>query len=528
VEALRQDITNWSEVAAYREFASQKNEMERTNTSKEKTGVLLEGVTAQHPATGEHIPVFIADYVLKHYGTSAVMGVPAHDERDYEFALKYGLHMKPVIAHDGELPYLGTGRLMNSGVFDGMNSEEAKGAITKQFGGVLANTYRLRDWSIGRQRYWGVPIPIVYDPEGNAHVIPKEHLPWKLPTDVDFTPTGEPPLAKSAELRERVTRIFGEGWTPEVETMDTFVDSSWYFLRYLDAHDTDAPASLNAQKDWMPVDVYFGGSEHTTMHLLYSRFWQKALYDLGLVIASEPYALRINRGLILGPDGNKMSKSKGNIIDPDEQVQLLGADTVKMYLAFMGPYGEPSNYPWDLRGIAGLRRFLERVYGLQEHISETETEDTRKLLHKTIEKVTKDIQVYKFNTAISALMIFLNHAERAGLSEESYHIFLKVLAPFAPHLTEELWHLGGHTRSIHTESWPAADPRLITEQTVTISVQIAGKMRGRVSVPAGADEKTVLDAISADAALKNRLTDSLERVIYVQNKIINIILKRKE
>jgi leucyl-tRNA synthetase len=246
------------------------------------------------------------------------------------------------------------------------------------------------------------------------------------------------------------------------------------------------------------------------------------------VIASEPYALRINRGLILGPDGNKMSKSKGNIIDPDEQVALLGADTVKMYLAFMGPYGEPSNYPWDLRGIAGLRRFLERVYGLSEHITEAETEETRKMLHRMIEKVTSDIQAYKFNTAISTLMIFLNHAERAGLSNESYHTFLKVLAPFAPHLTEELWHLAGNLTSIHTEAWPKADTSLLTEHTVTISVQIAGKMRGRVSVPTGADEKTVLEAIHADVNLKERLADGSERVIYVPNKIINIILKRKE
>jgi len=349
-----------------------------------------------------------------------------------------------------------------------------------------------------------------------------------LPTDVDFTPTGEPPLAKSVELRERVERIFGAGWTPEVETMDTFVDSSWYFLRYLDAHNTEAPAALAAQKEWMPVDVYFGGSEHTTMHLLYSRFWQKALHELGLVTTSEPYALRINRGLILGPDGNKMSKSKGNIIDPDEQVRLLGADTVKMYLAFMGPYGEPSNYPWDLRGIAGLRRFLERVYGLSEHISESETAETTKLLNKTIAKVTTDIRMYKFNTAISALMIFINHAERAGLSEASYRTFLLLLAPFAPHLTEELWHIRGEKGSIHEESWPQADLSHAEETTVTISVQIAGKMRGRVVVPVGATEEEVLEAIRSDSLLAARISDGVERVIYIQNKLINILPKMKE
>jgi leucyl-tRNA synthetase len=234
--------------------------------------------------------------------------------------------------------YTGVGKLVNSGEFDGMDSEDAKIAIIKKVGGRMTNTYRLRDWSIGRQRYWGVPIPIVYSPEGEAHVVPQEHLPWLLPEDVDFTPTGEPPLAKSEALKRRTEEIFGAGWTPEVETMDTFVDSSWYFLRYLDAQNENTLASLEKQQDWMPIDIYFGGAEHTTMHLLYSRFWQKALYDLGLVTESEPYRRRINRGLILGPDGNKMSKSKGNVIDPDEQVKFVGADTVKMYLAFMGPY----------------------------------------------------------------------------------------------------------------------------------------------------------------------------------------------
>jgi leucyl-tRNA synthetase len=233
----------------------------------------------------------------------------------------------------------------------------------KKVGGRMTNTYRLRDWSIGRQRYWGVPIPIVYDPEGKAHVVPKEHLPWLLPEDVDFTPTGVPPLSKSEVLKKRTEEIFGAGWTPEVETMDTFVDSSWYFLRYIDNKNGEVLSGLDKQKDWMPVDMYFGGAEHTTMHLLYSRFWQKALFDLGLVTESEPYKRRVNRGLILGPDGNKMSKSKGNVIDPDEQVARVGADTVKMYLAFMGSY-EGTNYPFDLGGIAGLRRFLERVNGL--------------------------------------------------------------------------------------------------------------------------------------------------------------------
>lgn len=670
-------ITNWNEVETYAHKASQKDDLTRTKVEKEKTGVLLEGITAKHPATGENIPVFIADYVLKGYGTGAIMAVPAHDERDFAFAQKYNLPITQVvipcaddtknppqegmtmITRDTVVVYLknkttqkyallkwhGTlegivtgimggveegqtpeeavlteiqeeagitqvtitnklrwitaarycashknenrcaiahvflaevenldsqveiseeeakkhtliwvdenavtatltpdhqeqiwellhteqaisrsGILMNSGEFDGMDSEEAGVAIVKKVNGTITNTYRLRDWSIGRQRYWGVPIPIVYDPEGNAHPIPQEHLPWLLPTDVDFTPTGEPPLAKSAELFERTERIFGKGWKPEVETMDTFVDSSWYYLRYIDTTNTSSLSSLDMQAEWSPVDLYFGGSEHTTMHVLYSRFWHKALYDLGLVKTIEPYTIRINRGLVLGPDGNKMSKSKGNVIDPDAQVALLGADSVKMFLAFMGPYGEPSNYPWSMDGIVGIRRFLERVYGLSEHIIEKENEETTRLIHKTIQKVTKDIEQYKFNTAISALMIFVNHVEKYGFSSTSYRIFLTLLAPFAPHISEELWHTLGNTTSIHLESWPHADESILCDEEVTLAVQINGKMRGTIVVPRDASEESVLTCIAQHVDLAQKTQGVISKVIYVPNKVVNVIL----
>jgi leucyl-tRNA synthetase len=389
----------------------------------------------------------------------------------------------------------------------------------------MTNTYRLRDWSIGRQRYWGVPIPIVYDPQGKAHVVPEEHLPWVLPEDVDFRPTGVAPLAKSEELKRRTVEIFGEGWTPEVETMDTFVDSSWYFLRYLDNKNDSIVSSLERQKEWMPIDMYFGGAEHTTMHLLYSRFWQKALFDLGLVTESEPYKHRINRGLILGPDGNKMSKSKGNVIDPDDHVKTVGADTVKMYLAFMGPYGETSNYPWDMGGIAGIRRFLERVYGLDSHIRDIENSDVTKLLHKTIEKVCADVPQYKFNTAISAMMIFINTAEKEGLSKDSYATFLKLLAPFAPHLTEELWSTLGKTESIHKENFPTADMALTVDDTVNLAVQINGKMRGTISVKADATEEEVREAVEKEDQFKKYITTDVLKIIYVPKRIINLILK---
>jgi leucyl-tRNA synthetase len=517
-------ISNWSEVEAYAKEASQKDEILRTKAERVKTGVCLHGITATNPASGEIIPVYIGDYVLKAYGTGAIMAVPAHDERDFAFATKFDLPITQVIEGDETLPFSRGGILMHSGEFDGMDSELAKEAILEKIHGEKKSTYRLRDWSIGRQRYWGVPIPIVYDPEGNAHVVPKEHLPWKLPTDVDFTPTGTAPLAKSTELKERVENIFGKGWTPEVETMDTFVDSSWYFLRYFDKSNEDCFSSLEKQKEWMPIDTYFGGAEHTTMHLLYSRFWQKVLFDLNLVTTDEPYTNRINRGLVLGTDGNKMSKSKGNVIDPDEEVKRFGADTVKMYLAFMGPYGELANYPWDRGGIVGLRRFLERVYGFAEHIRESESEETARLLHKTIAKVEIDISSYKFNTAISALMIFVNHVEKNGMTRESYCIFLQLIAPFAPHLSEELWNDLGEKGSIHKTKWPAVNPTLIKEELITLSVQVNGKMRGTIMCHTDATETDVLELLQNSDEFKEKLKGLLKRVVFVKNKIINLII----
>lgn len=424
----------------------------------------------------------------------------------------------------GEI-YTGAGTLLNSGKFDGMPSEEAKLAITEALGGEMTSTYRLRDWSIGRQRYWGVPIPIVYDPDGKAHPIPKEHLPWTLPNDVDFKPTGEPPLAKSEELKKRTIEIFGEGWTPEVETMDTFVDSSWYFMRYLDNQNDQEFCSRDVLKNWMPIDLYFGGAEHTTMHLLYSRFWIKALQKLGLVTFNEPYTRRINRSLILGPDGNKMSKSKGNVVDPDEHVERVGADTVKMYLAFMGPYGEVNHYPFDLGGIAGIRRFLERVNGLFEHVSDPEPEEMTRALHKMLKKITEDISDFKFNTAISEMMIYVNTVEKSGLSKESYRIFLRVLAPFAPHLTEDLWHAVGNTSSIHSEHYPVFDAALATDTEVTIGVQINGKLRGEITVAPTASEEEVLKAVNENPNLKDKLeSGEVKKVIYVPGRILNIII----
>jgi len=436
-------------------------------------------------------------------------------------------HMDGWDAFVNKTPHFEMGTLINSGEFDRMSTEEAKTAITEKVGGNMTNTYRLRDWSVGRQRYWGVPIPIVYDPEGTAHPVPKEHLPWLLPEDVDFRPTGEPPLAKSVELKRRTEDIFGKGWTPEVETLDTFVDSSWYFMRYIDNQNENMFASLESQKDWMPIDLYFGGAEHTTMHLLYSRFWQKTLLDLGYVTESEPYTKRINRGLILGPDGNKMSKSKGNVIDPDDHVKIVGADSVKMYLAFMGPYAETANYPWDMGGIAGIRRFLEKAYGLADHIDDTEPEEVTKQLHKTILKLSKDISEFKFNTAISALMVFVNLVEKNTLTKESYKQFLLLLAPFAPHLTEELWQIDGNTQSIHLETFPIANKELARDTEVTIGVQVNGKMRGSITVDVDASESSVVVSAQANEAVTKHLSSEIIKIIYVPGKILNLITGTK-
>ncbi|MEZ4195505.1 MAG: class I tRNA ligase family protein [Candidatus Paceibacterota bacterium] len=665
-------IKNWSEVEEYINVSKKKDEQDRLDATKEKTGVKLEGITAINPANNEEIPVYIADYVLAGYGTGAIMAVPAHDERDYEFAKKFNLPIKQVVAKhyefetkpgvetidrgeavdliiehptdgtfliqrekseqgdqvhlvgggtdgDGhhiaikrelleetgfsnykiisgphfvstvigyrhtrdknqktkasyyhiklndlkqvsseieegkhtiewvqesdvtklinwrahaeawehirtEKQYTGTGKLIYSGEFDGMDSEEAKEAIVKKVGGRMTSTYRLRDWSIGRQRYWGVPIPIVYDPEGKAHPVPEKHLPWTLPEDVDFKPTGEAPLAKSKVLLERTEEIFGKGWTPEVETMDTFVDSSWYFLRYVDNKNPNSLSSLEEQKKWMPIDIYFGGAEHTTMHLLYSRFWQKALLDLGLVTESEPYKRRINRGLILGPDGNKMSKSKGNVIDPDAQVKLVGSDTVKIYLAFMGPY-EGANYPFDLGGIAGVRRFLERVYGLSDHLAPNEPKEVTVQLHKTIAKVREDIEAFKFNTAISAMMIYVNMAEKTGLTKSSYQTFIKLLAPFAPHLTEEVWSLDAKD-SIHESTYPVAEAELLVADTVTLGIQVNGKLRGDITIkPTATEEEALAQAFAEENIIKYASKDSLIKVIYVPGRILNLVVK---
>ena len=467
-----------------------KEQAVRDFKEKEKTGIYA-GFSAINPATKEEIPVWITNYVLDGVGTGAIMAVPQSDDRDREFAEKFNL---PI------------------GVYK--ETDEV-------FGEKKVN-YRLRDWGISRQRYWGVPIPIVYDSDGKAHPVPSEHLPWLLPEDVDHTPDGTAPLARSKELFARTQKIFGAGWRPEVETMDTFVDSSWYFYRYLDPKNSDDFCSREKQENWMPINMYFGGAEHTTMHLLYSRFWNKALYDLGMVKDSEPYSMRRNRGLILGPDGNKMSKSKGNVIDPDEVVSRVGTDTVRMYLAFMGPYGVTDNYPWDPNGVVGIKRFLERVWNLKNRIATSESNTS---IHKTIKKVAGDIERLKFNTAISSMMILVNDIESVGVSSDDYKKFLQILAPFAPHMTEELWREFGEKESIHLSTWPEYDESKIRDEKIKIMIQINGKIRDEIMIDNGADEEEVKKlALSQPKVVEKLVGAEPKNIIYIAGRLVNIVI----
>lgn len=498
VSELQKKIKNKKEVKAYVKTTAKKTERER-NENKKKTGVKLEGVMATNPATKEEIPVYIADYVLASYGTGAVMAVPAYDDRDLEFAKKFNL---PII--------------------------EAKFANWDEItaiGGEKTTQYRIRDWLVSRQRYWGCPIPIAYDPSGKPHAIPAEHLPWLLPTDVDFVPTGKAPLASSKELQERVTKIFGEGWAPEYDTLDTFVDSSWYFLRYLDTKNTLNFSNVELMKKWLPINRYSGGSEHTTMHLLYARFFIKALYDLALVPVDEPFNERFNRGLIMGPDGAKMSKSKGNIVNPDDFVKKYGADAVRVYLAFIGPYNEPRSYPWSLDGVASMRKFLDRVVRLSEKLDSNEISDSlNQSLARTSAKIAEDGDRFKFNTAVAALMILVNELEALEVVPKSALTQLVImLAPFAPHLSEHLWEKLGGEGSVHQQLWPTGSITVASENEVV--VQVNGKRRGSLTLATDTSETDAVAKASVIPAVVSALAGKEpKRIIYVPNKIINLVV----
>jgi leucyl-tRNA synthetase len=494
---------------------------------KEKLGIFT-GRYAQDPfREGVQMPIWIANFALMDFGTG-IIRCSGHDPRDVEFAEKYNIPLRTVVG-DGEFvnAHDNAGVLKDSGPFTGKSISpelitEMVDWMEKESIARRKVTYRLRDWLVSRQRYWGAPIPIVYDPEGKAHAIPEEHLPWVLPTDGEYLPKGTAPLGSSKELVERTEKIFGAGWRPEIDTLDTFVCSSWYFFRFADPHNDSAFAGADALKSWMPVDLYMGGAEHTVLHLMYARFFTKALQKFGYVSFGEPFMKLRHQGMILAEDGSKMSKSKGNVINPDEVVEIYGADTLRMYEMFMGPL--EAMKPWNTKSIIGPRRFIERVWRLIDKLGEGSLGDAESVFNQTVKKVGDDIQTFGFNTAISQLMICLNAFEQLPtVPKSAYETYLKLLAPFAPHVTEELWHDLGHTTSIHLEPWPQYDATKLVSDIVNVAVQIAGKSRGVVSINRGAGEAEVLEAARRDPKLAAHIPLTPTRIVFVPDRVLNLI-----
>lgn len=518
-------ISNKDAIAAYVAQAQAKNEIERTDATKQKTGLKIDGMTAINPATKEHIPVFVADYVLAHYGTGAIMAVPAHDDRDFAFAHAHGCEVKEVIQGEDTLPRSGEGVLIHSGEFDGMHSREAKKAIAAKVGGRSLSTYRLNDWVFSRQRYWGEPIPVIHCEQCGVVPVPYDQLPVRLPEVEHYEPTGtgESPLAGILDWVNVPCPTCGGMAKRETNTMPQWAGSSWYYLRFIDPKNDRALIDPEKEKRWAPVDVYVGG-DHAVRHLIYARFWHKFLYDIGVVHTIEPFMRLEFLGFILAEDGRKMSKRWGNIINPDTIVQQNGADTLRIYEMFMGPF--ENTVAWSTNGLVGAQRFLERVNSLSDHTVSKETPALTSLLHRTVKKVSDDIEAFKFNTAISTLMIYVNAAEKEGLAADSYRAFLRILAPFAPHLAEELWEQTGKTSSIHTEDWPKADKTLTETKEVTIAVQFNGKARETITIAKDATEEDALEAVKANPGMQKRLVGmTIAKVIYVPGRALNLILK---
>jgi len=572
VQKLKSQIKNWDKVLRYIVANKKKTEIERMAEGKEKTGIELKGIKAINPATKEDISVWIADYVLTAYGTGAIMAVPAHDERDFAFAKKYKLEIKSVINPmkagpvksygsieeaiqkapvdlepavqrlerikiGGEV-YTGEGFLINSGKFSGLGSEKAKKEIIKFVGGKEKTTFKLRDWIFSRQRYWGEPIPIIFCKDCGIVPVPEKDLPVELPKVKNYQPTdsGESPLANIAKWVNVKCPKCGGKAKRETDTMPNWAGSSWYYLRYTDPKNKKVFASMKKLKYWLGVDWYNGGNEHTTLHLLYSRFWHKFLFDLGLVPTTEPYKKRTSHGMILGEGGVKMSKSLGNVINPDEIVKIYGADTLRVYEMFMGPFNQ--SVAWSTESIIGARRFLERIWSMQYKIQKNR-KYTEFEIEKTVKKVTEDIEEMKFNTAISTLMIFINEVGKLEfISQNAYEKFLKILSPFAPHIAEELWQrlapqgrtLGSlkvrpFPASIHLSNWPKWDENLIQDEEIKIAVQINGKVRAEIMIQrADSDEEIRKKAFADNAVLRHMANRGIKKIIYVKNRLINIVL----
>lgn len=537
IDEQKKRITNFDEIKDYRVYASKKSDFERTELVKEKSGVELKGIKAINPVNDEHIPIFISDYVLASYGTGAIMAVPGHDTRDYEFAKKFDLPIIEVVA-GGDINVEAytdseTGILVNSGLINGLEVKEAKKKITKWLEdnrlGTQKVNYKLRDWVFSRQRYWGEPIPLIFCEKCGWVPVNESDLPVLLPEVESYEPTdtGESPLSSIDEWVNTKCPICGGDGKRETDTMPQWAGSSWYFLRYLDISNDEEFASKEALEYWMPVDWYNGGMEHTTLHLLYSRFWHKFLYDIRMVPTKEPYVKRTSHGMILGENNEKMSKSRGNVVNPDEIINDFGADTMRLYEMFIGDFEK--SVPWSMNGVKGCRRFLDRVWKLQEILigGDAYSLDNEIVMHKTIKKVTQDIENMKFNTAIAALMTFYNKISAKGkLTRGEYRSFLILLNPFAPHITEELWEMSSFKGQITETKWPGFSEEKTVEEKIEIAVQINGKVKAKAVILKDDSEEEVKNIIFKEEEIKNLIRGkSIIKEIYVKGRIYNIVTR---
>lgn len=538
VETWADKLANIDAVRAYREEAARKSDFERTELNKDKTGVKLDGVCAINPVNGKQIPIFVSDYVLMGYGTGAIMAVPAHDDRDWEFAKKFGCEIIEVVAGGEDVQKAAftakdeTGILVNSDFLDGKTVKDAIPAmiawLEEKGIGHAKVQYKLRDWVFSRQRYWGEPIPIVQCEKCGWVPLPEDQLPLTLPDVESYEPTetGESPLAKITDWVNTTCPCCGGPARRETDTMPQWAGSSWYFLRYMDPHNDKALASKEALDYWSPVDWYNGGMEHTTLHLLYSRFWHKFLYDIGVVPTREPYAKRTSHGMILGENGEKMSKSRGNVVNPDEIVDTYGADTMRLYEMFIGDFEKAA--PWSPKSIKGCRRFLERVWALAEKVQDGDaySKEHEVLMHRTIKKVGEDADNLKANTAIAALMTMLNEFYDKGVNKAEYMTFLTLLNPFAPHITEELWQQMGGEGLLSVAPWPVYDEAKTVEDTVEVAVQVNGKLKCTIKLPVDCDKQVAIDTALAEEKVRNAVEGKqMVKQIVVPGKIVNLVVR---
>ncbi len=531
-------LANADEVKAYQKTAASKSDLERTELNKEKTGVKLDGVRGVNPVNGKEIPIFISDYVLSTYGTGAIMAVPAHDDRDWEFAKKFGCEIIEVVSGGEDVQKAAftakdeTGILVNSDFLNGLTVKDAIPAVTKWLeekgiGSAKVN-YKLRDWVFSRQRYWGEPIPMVYCEKCGWQPLPEDQLPLLLPDVESYEPTddGESPLSKMTEWVKTACPCCGGEAHRETDTMPQWAGSSWYFLRYMDPHNGKALASREALDYWSPVDWYNGGMEHTTLHLLYSRFWHKFLYDIGVVPTKEPYRKRTSHGMILGEGGEKMSKSRGNVVNPNDIVAAYGADTLRLYTMFIGDFEQAA--VWSDQAVKGCKRFLDKVWNLAESCSDSleYTKENEAGIHKTIKKVADDIEAMKFNTAIAAMMTLVGDFQKNGCSKGDMKTLITLLSPFAPHIAEELWELLGGEGFVCQQGWPAYDESKTVADTVQLAVQVNGKLRSNIIVPADADNEAIIAAAQADPKVR-KFTEgmALAKTIVVPKRLVNLIVK---